>query len=96
MVNRQKKDRIPQELSTYIKYLHQHGGVGIRELWRRYPQYFLKTIQRHATAPVVTSRNGNAGNSHNTRGRRKSLTARDERSLMRSLRENRMEGRQVT
>lgn len=93
MVNKRVRERITVELSAYLKYLHQDGGVGIRELWRRYPAYSLRTIHRHATASVASMR---AAPSQSTRGRKKKLSARDERMLMRAVHENRRQGYQVT
>ena len=95
MVNKKSEERISKDLSTYLKYMHQEGNVGIRELWRIYPTYSLKTIHRHATATIISESNVGVERGKR-RGRKKLLDSRDERSLLRSLRHHRDQGLQVT
>ena len=95
MVNKKAADRMALELSTYLKYLHKQGNVGIRELWRRYPNYSLKTIHRHAT-DNIGSKLKVCSTPAKKRGRKRLLDTRDERMLLRSLRDNREKGLQVT
>lgn len=73
-----KYKRIPPEISVYLRYLHQHGGVKGKELVKRYPQYPPRSIYRHASLPVqeppIDRRKQN-------KGRPRALDARDERHI---------------
>ena len=95
MVNKKCEERISKHFSTYLKCVHQEGNVGIRELWRGYPTYSLKSIHRHAT-PIITSVSDVGVDHGKRRGRKRLLDSRDERSLIRSLRHHREQGIQVT
>ena len=41
------KTKIPQEMSIYTRYLHQHDGMNISNIVRQYTQY--TSIYRHCT-----------------------------------------------
>ena len=90
MVNKKMEYRVSKQLSLYLKFVHQEGNVGVRELARRYPTFSLATIQRHATGPVVPIGNGSVKGIK--RGRKRLLDERAERTLLRSLRANREKG----
>ncbi len=95
MVNKKSEYRISKQLSLYLKFLHQEGNIGVRELWRRYPTFSLATIQRHATSAVVHMGNcmGNGDETQRKkRGRKRLVDERGERSLLRVLRANREKG----
>ena len=49
MVNKKDSLRVSYELSIYLRYLHHKQNLSIRCLSRRYPQFSLPTIWRHAT-----------------------------------------------
>ncbi len=92
MVNKKMEYRMSKQLSMYLKYLHQEGNVGIRELWRRYPSFSLMTIQRHATAGIELRMGNGTLRKGKKRGRKNLIDARDERGLLRELRNNREKG----
>ena len=52
MINERATLRVLPELSIYLSYLHQDQNVSIRFLSRRYPQFFLPTIWRHAAKEI--------------------------------------------
>ena len=86
MVNKKKCDRLSVEMSTYLKFLHVEGKVGIRQLWRRYGDHAsLATIYRHATAQL----NPVNGVEKATLGRKRVISDRDKRNLMRVFTKNR-------
>lgn len=96
MANKKTELRVSILVSTYLKILHQEGNVGIRELWRRYPNFALSTIYRHATSKIHVGDASNNKKIGKRSGRKKLLCNRDERSLMRSLRCHREMGLPVT
>ena len=73
-----KYTKIPVEVSIYLRYLHQHGGVKGRDLVKRYPQYSPRSIYRHASLPVNEPA---ADRRKQNKGRPRALNARDERHL---------------
>ena len=82
MVNKRATLSVSPELSTCSRYPHQDQKVSIRSLSRRYPQFSLPTIWRHATKKIevhpkqITKGKG---------GRKPKLSKRDERSIIRAL-----------
>ena len=82
MVNKKDSLRVSHELSIYLRYLHHKQNLSIRCLSRRYPQFSLPTIWRHATKKIevhpkqITKGKG---------GRKPKLSKRDERSIIRAL-----------
>lgn len=82
MVNKKKAGRISTELSTYLKFLHQEQKIGIRELWRRYSKFSLGTIHKHATGSIEETVGDEVPSQA---GRKRLLSDRDERALIRSL-----------
>ena len=71
MVNKKASLRVSHELNKYLRYLHQDQNLWIGSLSRRYPQFSFPTIWRHATKKMG--------------GRKRKLSLRDERSIIRSL-----------
>ena len=69
------------ELSIYLRYLYQDQNVSIRSLSRRYPQFSLPTIWRHATKKIIVHPKQKKGKG----GRKPKLSKRDERSIIRTL-----------
>ena len=69
------------ELSIYLRYYHQDQNVSIRSLSRRYPQFSLPTIWRHATKKIELHPKQTKGKG----GRKPKLSKRDERSIIRAL-----------
>ena len=47
-----KYNKIPLEVSIYLRYLHQDGKVSGQELVKRFPQYSERSIYRHASLPL--------------------------------------------
>ena len=47
-----KYNKIPIEVSIYLRYLHQDGKVSGKELVKRFPQYSKRSIYRHASLPL--------------------------------------------
>ena len=81
MVNEKAILRVTYELSIYLRYLHQDPNLSIRPLSRRYPQFSLPTIWRHATKKFEVHPKQTKGKG----GRMSKLNLRDERSIIRSL-----------
>ena len=84
--NNRKTEKIPKETSLYFRVLHQEGKISFAEIKRRYPQYALRSIHRHCKKSVrqFDRRSEN-------KGRPAKLSARDERTVIRSLRSLRTE-----
>ena len=40
--------KITNEMSLYLRYLHQKGNITCKVLSRHYPQYAVRSIYRHA------------------------------------------------
>jgi len=70
-------------MSLYMRYLHQEGNVSCQEIKRRYPQYALRSIYRHArkNIPIAMPVDGRKKN----KGRPRKVTVRDERNLLRTI-----------
>ena len=52
MVNKKASLRVSHELSICLMCLHQDQNFSIRSLSRRYPQFSLPTIWKHATKKI--------------------------------------------
>ena len=70
-----KYKKIPKDVSIYLRYLHQHGGVTGKELLNRFPQYARRSVYRHASLPVGQD----AGDKRKKRPRK--LNNRDKRHI---------------
>ena len=74
--------KIPRDVSVYLRYLHQHGGLKGKELTDRFPDYSTRSIHRHARLPIgeepVDKRKQN-------KGRPRKLTERDIRHVEASI-----------
>ena len=46
------RQKIPNDVSIYLRYLHQESGIKISQLVKRYSQYSERSIYRHAKLPV--------------------------------------------
>ena len=51
-VNKKTSLRVSHALSMYLRYLHQDQNLFLKSLTRRYPQFSLPTIWRHATKRI--------------------------------------------
>ena len=92
MVNKKDGQRVSQEFYIYFRYVYQDKSVSIRELVRRYNQFFFPTIWRHATKEVEARRIDKY-----SRGARKpKLNARDQIATIRALRQTREHDGNVT
>ena len=78
------QDKNTSDMSIYLRYLHHEGGIPCSELVKRYPQYAPRSIYRHAKKRVAEAvfdkRSLN-------KGRPGKLTLRDERSIIRAVKE---------
>ena len=81
MVNKKATLRVSHELSIYLRYLYPDQNVSIRSLSRRYPQFSLPTICRHATKKIEVHPKQKKGKG----GRKPKLSKRDLRSIIRAL-----------
>ena len=76
------RTKIPSDVSIFLRYIHQEGGVAYSELVRRYPQYAPRSIYRHAKKSVGETIHDKR---RENRGRPRKLTSRDERSIIRTI-----------
>ena len=74
--------KIPIDLSVYLRYLHQDGGIKCSEFYRRYPDYPQQTIYYHAKKPIGESL---IDNRKFNWGRPRKLTERDKRSILKTI-----------
>lgn len=84
MVAKKIEERISPKLSAFLKYAHNNGhGESMRSIWRKYaPTVSLRTVVRHCTAPL----NCYEGKKLKGKGgRKKLLSQRDKRKLMRAF-----------
>ena len=44
--------KTPLDVSIYLAYLHQEGGVPLKDLVKRFPQYRKTSIHRHSKKVV--------------------------------------------
>ena len=81
MVNKRTNERVSKEISTYLKFLHKEQGVSVRQLARRYPQFGLTTIWRHATGEIPIHPQAPPRRT----GRPPQIMPRDERNIIRKF-----------
>ena len=84
MNNKQNQSvKISNEMSLYLRYLHQEGSVSCKELKEHYPMFASRSIYRHArkkfTATIPVD-----GRKFN-KGPPRKLDVRDERKLLRAV-----------
>lgn len=74
--------KIPNEVSIYLRLLHQENGLKLADIARKYPQYATRSVYRHGKLPVgekaIDKRKFNSG-------RPKKLTERDIRNIERAI-----------
>ena len=46
-------NKMPVNISTYIKYLHQEQGIGITEIRRKLNNYTKTTLYRHMKQSIL-------------------------------------------
>ena len=77
------KLKIPQEISIYMRYLHQRGGMKISDIVKQYTQFAERSIYRHCKKEV------NLGEMEDRRkynkGRPPKLNSRDERKIIQEI-----------
>ena len=78
----ESKTAISLELSMYLRYLHQEQKIPIRDLVERYKDVSRATIYRHAKKTVLPIKKTKS--THGP-GRKKLLSARDSRAVLRSV-----------
>ena len=81
MVNKRATLGVSFELSICLRYLHQDQNVLIRSLSRRFPQFSLPTIWRHAAKKIELHPKQTKGKG----GGKPKLSERDETSIIRAL-----------
>jgi hypothetical protein len=74
--------KIPLDVSIYLAYLHQEGGVPLKDLVKRYPQYPKTSIHRHSKKVVGEPK---VDRRHNNKGRPKKMSERDVRHVESTL-----------
>ena len=78
-----KYKKIPNDLSVYIRYLHQDKHIKISEIVKRYPEYAKSTIyelaKKKITGKVETDKR------HQNKGRPPKLTLRDKRAIVNAV-----------
>ena len=47
-----KKERIPPDVSIYLRYIHQDRGDKCSKLVKKFPLYSARSIYRHANLPI--------------------------------------------
>ena len=72
--------KITNEMSLYLRFLHQEGNITCKELLRRYPQYAVRSIYRYAKKEIfvkipIHDRKANKGGTPK-------MTKHDERLLL--------------
>jgi transposase len=77
-----KYKKIPRDVSVYVRYLHQHGGVKGKELTDKFPEYSAHSIHRHAKLAI--GEDPTDKRKHN-KGRPRVLTERDMRHVESSI-----------
>ena len=83
--------KVSRDLSVYLWYLHQDLGASIKALQRRFRRYSVATIWRHATRRVPWDLHNKTETPKVRSGRKRKLSDRDERRLVRTLLELREE-----
>ena len=82
MKQNKKQQKVSTRASMYMRFLHQEAGVTVKEIKRRFPQYKVRSIYRHAkskqTLDPTDQRKTN-------KGRPRKLTVRDERAMIRAV-----------
>lgn len=77
-----RKQKIPPDVSVYLRYLYQDLHLRGKALVDRFPRYSRASIYRHAKKPIgVTPEDKRHGN----KGRPPILTERDKRCILREL-----------
>ena len=63
-----KLTKIPDDVSVYLRYLHQDLAIKGQALLSRFPEYSKASIYRHANmligSPVIDKRHNNPGRPH--------------------------------
>ena len=83
--------KVSRDLSVYLWYLHQDLGASIRALQRRFRRYSVATIRRHATRKIPWDLHNKTETPKVRSGRKRKLSDRDKRRLVRTLLELREE-----
>ena len=82
MVNKIIAARVAPQQSACMNILHKENGLSIRKIHKKFPQFSLSTVYRHATK-VYGDRDGHRAIKKT--GRPKKVSARDERKAVRTL-----------
>ena len=75
--------KITNEMSLYLKFLHQEGNIICKELLRRYSQYAVRSIYRHAKKEISVKMPIDVRKTN--KGRPPKMTKHDERLLLRTI-----------
>lgn len=77
-----KYKKIPRDVSVYLRYLHQHGGLKGKELTEKFPEYSERSVHRHARLPIGEDPEDKR---KQNKGRPRLLTERDMRHVESSI-----------
>ena len=77
-----KYKKIPRDVSVYVRYLHQHGGLRGKALTDKFPEYSARSIHRHARLPIGEDPKDKR---KENKGRPRLLTERDIRHVEASI-----------
>ena len=75
-------NKIPPDVSVYLRYLYQDLKLKGNELLQRFPQYSKASIYRHAKKPIGQQPKDRR---HENKGRPPKLSTRDKRVIIREL-----------
>ena len=83
-VKKKKKtyEKIPDDVSFHLRYLHQDKGVPLKDLVKRYPKYSKTSIHRHSKKQFGVEKTDKR---KQNKGRPRKLTDRDVRHIEQSL-----------
>ena len=75
--------KITNEMSLYLRYLHQKGNITCKVLSRHYPQYPVRSIYRHAKKKISVKKpiDGRKAN----KGKPPKITKHGERLLLHTI-----------
>ena len=89
---RRRRKPVELHISIYIRYLHQHGGMRVVDIAKKFSGIPRRTVAHHAKLPI---QDDTEDRRHQNKGRPRKLTDRDDRriaSMVTYLRENETKG----
>ena len=86
------KKKISAQMSMYIKFLHQHGGLTGAEIRKKLPNLAARSVYRHLKKSV----DDKYDRRHDNTGRPRIVGVRDERNILRAIQKLRAQEVQFT